>query len=198
MPVSWQIKRCLIVYSRYNPENISADYVIVFGANSASGQQIEKLVDAAGVSIGEVNEVRWHGISDHPNRIYYIKGMQFWMIDDVARQEDTRTLIKDFSALFPDSTKIYNDVEGDSSNDSDHWAWMAVHYGVTESCSETLLDDAFVHYQITTDQVHRLTPADLSGSNLDLEKKRSSFRYWPKMVEMSPLGGGIVLHTSRK
>ena len=198
-------KDSLIVYSRYSPENISGDSILVFGANStsswvvnpASGQVTVKLVDDKGAGIGEVNEIRWHGVKDHPKRIYYVKGMQLWMIDDVSRQQETRKLIKDFSSFFPNSSKIYNDVEGDSSNDSDHWAWMAVHYGESDSGSKTFLVDAIVHYQISTDQVHSLTPADLAGSNLDLEKNRTSFRYRANMVEISPLGSGVVIHMGR-
>ena len=182
------------------------DALLVFGSNSHtswvvnpdSGKIITALVDEKGGSIGEKHEIRWHSTAQHPNRVYYVKGMQFWMIDDVTRQEQTRKLIRDFSSLFPNATKIYNDVEGDSSNDSDHWAWMAAHYGVSDKGSKTFVVDAFIHYQVSTDQVHSLTPGDLAGTNLDIESKRTSFGYRPKMVEVSPLGTGIVIHMGRK
>ncbi|WDD99466.1 putative Ig domain-containing protein [Thalassomonas actiniarum] len=195
----------MIVYSRYSPENIKGDALLVFGTDSYSswvvnpdsGDIIAALVDDKGKPIGEKHELRWHGSAKHPNRVYYIKGMQFWMIDDVTRQEQTRKLIRDFSSLFPNAVKIYNDVEGDSSNDSDHWAWMAVHYGVNYIGHKSFLVDGFIHYQVSTDTVHTLTPGDLAGTNLALESKSASFRHRPNMVEVSPLGTGIVIHTGR-
>lgn len=196
----------LIVYSRYSPENVSGDYVLVFGQNSFSswivdqktGDIINEVKDIEGKGVGESQEVRWHGTSEYPNRIYFVKGMKFWKINDVTKTNSLPELIRDFSTEFPNSTKIYNDVEGDSSNDSDHWAWMAVHYGENELGHMTYLVDAIIHYQVSTNTLHRLTPADLAGTNLDLEKNRDSFSYRPNMVEMSPLGDGVVIHTARK
>jgi len=196
----------LIVYSRYSPENITGDYLIIFGSNSSSswvvnrntGKVISDLKNENNKQIGENHEIRWHGTKEHPNRVYYVEGMQFWMIDDITNQEKTRKLIKDFSQEFPQSNKIYNDVEGDSSNNSDHWAWMAVHYGVNDRDIKTYLVDAFVHYQVSTNKTHSLLPADLTGSNLDIEKDRAFFSYRPNMVEISPLGTGVVIHMGRK
>jgi hypothetical protein len=196
----------LIVYSRYSPENISGDYLLVFGGNSTSswvvnrktGNIVTALAEQTGNSIGENHEVRWHGTIEHPNRVYYISGMQFWMIDDVTQQNQTRELIKDFSQEFPQSTKIYNDVEGDSSNDSNHWAWMAVHYGENDKGAKTFLVDAFVHYKMSTNKTHSLRPPALVGSNLDSEKNRSFFSYRPNMIEMSPSGNGVLIHLGRK
>ncbi|GAA3916988.1 hypothetical protein [Litoribacillus peritrichatus] len=196
----------LIVYSRYSPENSTGNYFLIFGKNSASswvveretGNIITELTSAAGTSIGENNEVRWDTSGRHPNRIYFIKGMKFWMIDDVTNKTETTKLIKDFSEQFPNSVKIYNDVEGDSSNDSDHWAWMAVHYGSNYKGSQTYLVDAFIHYQVSTDETHSLTPSDLAGTNLDIEKDKTTFTYRPNMIEMSPLGTGVVIHMGRK
>ncbi|WDD98268.1 hypothetical protein [Thalassomonas actiniarum] len=196
----------LIVYSRYSPENSTGDYVLVFGHNSISsrvvnrktGELVTVLKDENGGTIGENQEVRWDNSGRHPRRIYYVNGMKFWMIDDITKPASSRVLIKDFSDLFPNSTKIYNDVEGDSSNDSDHWAWMAVHYGENDFGSASFLVDAFIHYQISTDTVHSLKPADLAGTNLDREKNRASFTLRPNMVEMSPLGTGLVIHSSHK
>jgi hypothetical protein len=196
----------LIVYSRYSPENSTGQYILVFGNNSSSswvvertsGNIITKLNNVKGHEIGEYNEVRWDTSGRHPNRIYYLQGMQFWMIDDVTKQVSTRKLVKDFSEQFPSSTKIYNDVEGDSSNDSDHWAWMAVHYGMSASGSQTYLVDAFIHYQVSTDETNSLEPSDLVDTNLDLEKDKLVFTYRPNMIEMSPLGTGVVIHMGRK
>ncbi|WP_281560870.1 hypothetical protein [Thalassomonas sp. RHCl1] len=206
------VEDALIVYSRYSPENSAGDLLLVFGSNSTSSKVINRTTSEVvanlnhqdGTTIGENHEIRWDTSGNHPYRIYYIKGMQFWKIDDVRDQENTRVMIRDFSELFPNSLKIYNDVEGDSSNDSDHWAWMAVHYGQNEFGSYTYLVDAFVHYQVSTDTVHTLTPADLAGSNLDIEATKAEgaetpiFTYRPNMVEMSPLGTGIVIHTGYK
>jgi len=180
--------------------------VLVFGANSTSSWVIDRqsretithLKDKNAATIGESHEVRWDTSGRHPYRVYYIQGMKFWMIDDIRDQQASRILIKDFSAEFPQSTKIYNDVEGDSSNDSDHWAWMAVHYAKNANGMQTYLVDAFIHYQISTDSTHSLKPADLAGSNLDREANQASFTYRPNMVEMSPLGTGVVLHMGRK
>ncbi len=113
------------------------------------------------------------------------------MIDDVTDQDATRSLIHDFSTDVPNAEIIYNDVEGDSSNDSDDWAWMAAHYdGVT------FIVDAFIHYQVSTDTVDLLIPADLTGTNLDHRAGDASFPR-PNMVEISPLGSGIILHYGR-
>lgn len=101
-------------------------------------------------------------------------------------------LIKDFSSKIPNATVLYNDVEGDSSNDSDHWAWMAVHYD-----GSSYIVDAFVHYQISTDTIDTLLPGDLAGTNLNIEKDRDNFTHRPNMVEMSPNGSGIVIHYDR-
>ncbi|WDE06786.1 hypothetical protein SG34_007750 [Thalassomonas viridans] len=206
------VEDALIVYSRYSPENSAGDSLVVFGSNSTSSKVINRttsevianLTHQDGSTIGENHEVRWDTSGNHPYRIYYIKGMEFWKIEDVRDMANTRVLVKDFSDIFPNSTKIYNDVEGDSSNDSDHWAWMAVHYGQKDNGSYTYLVDAFVHYQISTDTVHSLTPADLAGTNLDIEAVKAAgeempvFTYRPNMVEMSPLGTGIVIHMGYK
>ncbi|WDE04570.1 hypothetical protein SG34_025085 [Thalassomonas viridans] len=193
----------LIVYSRYSPENSSGEYVLIFGANSTTsrvinrktGELVAVLTDESGSGIGENHEVRWDNSGRHPNRVYYVFGMKFWMIKDVTDPENSRELVKDFSEIFPNSTKIYNDSEGDSSNDSDHWAWMAVHYDFDIG---QYLVDSFVHYQISTDTVHTLKPADLAGTNLDSEKSRAAFTFRPNMVEMSPLGTGVILHFAWK
>ena len=196
----------LIVYSRYSPENSSGQYILVFGSNSTSswvmdresGDIIAQLENGSGASIGESHEVRWDTSGRHPNRVYYVQGMQFHMIDDITNQEASRELIKDFSEQFPNAVKIYNDVEGDSSNDSDHWAWMAVHYGENFNNMQTYLVDAFIHYQVSTDTTHSLTPQDLAGSPLDLEKDNAFFKFRPNMIEMSPLGTGVMIHMGRK
>jgi hypothetical protein len=191
----------LIVYSRYSPENTSGDYFLVFGSNSTTswvvsrktGNLVNKLYSDKRKTIGEKHEVRWDLSGKHPNRVYYRDGMGFYKIDDVTQSSPVATLLKDFSNDVPNAIKIYNDVEGDSSNDSDHWAFMAAHYdGIT------YVVDAFIHYQVSTNTTHTMFPADLAGSNLDSEKDKEHFTFRPNMVEISPLGTGFVIHSGRK
>ncbi|MGH1470030.1 MAG: Ig-like domain-containing protein [Cellvibrionaceae bacterium] len=188
-----------IVYSRYTPENTSGDYFLAFGANSTSswvinrstGNVVTELKHKATNQVGENHEVRWDISGNHPYRIYYRYQMAFYMIDDV--RSPSTTLLHDFSNEFPNSTKLFNDVEGDSSNDSDHWAFMATHYN-----GSTYVVDGYIHYQVSTNTVHTLRPADLAGTNLSAEAGRSSFTYRPNMVEMTPDGTGFIMHHGRK
>lgn len=192
-----------IVYSRYTPENTNGDLFLAFGDDSHSswvlerstGDIIAKLKESDSVNIGENHEVRWDLSGNHPYRIYFRNGMKFYMIDDVRNQNSTRTVIKDFSSIVPNATQIYNDVEGDSSNDSDHWAWMATHY---DNAQGGTLVDAYIHYQVSTDTIHTLFPSQLAGTNLDSEKNKSTFTYRPNMVEISPDGTGFIMHNGRK
>lgn len=201
----------LIVYSRYSPENSAGDLILTFGANSTSskvidrksGELISQLTDNKGKTIGEYHEIRWDTSGNFPYRVYFIQGMSFWKIEDVRNPNSNLVLIRDFSSEFPNSSKIYNDVEGDSSNDSDHWAWMAVHYGEQSNGSSTYLVDAFIHYQVSTDTLHSMVPSDLANSNLAIEAENAAnapvpiFNSRPNMIEMSPLGTGVVIHTRR-
>lgn len=189
----------LIVYSRFTPENSDGTLFIAHGANSTTswilerktGTIIAELRNDLGKSIGENNEIRWDISGNHPYRVYFRDGMAFYMIDDVRNQEATKEIIKDFSSDVPNATKIYNDVEGDSSNDNDHWAWMAAHYD-----GATYVVDAFIHYQISTNTTHLFKPSDLAGTNLDHRKDQATFPR-PNMVEISPTGSGVVLHYGR-
>jgi len=193
----------LIVYSRYSPENTSGEYFLVFGGISVtswvidrqSGKVINKLHGLHSKTVGEYHEVRWDLSGKFPNRIYYRHGMKFYKIDDVTDPNSLAKLIKDFSSEIPSATALYNDVEGDSSNDSDHWAFMAAHY---DSDTKKTYVHAIIHYQVSTDTTHILRPSDLAGTNLDLEKENQYFTQRPNMVEVSPLGSGIVIHSGRK
>ncbi|MGH1470028.1 MAG: hypothetical protein ACRBCS_02465 [Cellvibrionaceae bacterium] len=188
-----------VSYSRYSPENSSGELFLAFGSNSIcswvierkTGKIIAKLVKKDGKTIGEYHEVRWDNSGKNPNRLYYRDGMKLIQIDDVYNHVKTTTIIKDFSEQFPESTIIYNDVEGDSSDDSDHWAFMAAHYD-----GRTNVVDAFVHYQISTDTTHALTTKDLAGTKLKHYTERPTFPR-PNMVEISPNGDGLVIHFSR-
>lgn len=194
-----------IVYSRFSPESSDGKFVLVHGANSTSSWVVDRTTgnvvaalasDDSGRSdrtIGENHEVRWDASGAHPNRVYFRNGMQLWMIDDVTRPSATRSLLRDFAAEVPGATMIYNDVEGDSSLDGDHWAFMAVHYN-----GSTYVVDAFLHYRISTNTLHKLVPADLAGSPLaGALAGRTTFLARPNMVEMAPDGSGVVIHYGR-
>ncbi len=189
----------LVSYSRYTPENSSGELFLAFGSNSTSswvierktGKIIAELTSKNGNGIGEYHEVRWDTSGDWPNRLYYRDGMSLFQINDVYKPIKSTVIIKNFSKQFPNSTLIYNDVEGDSSNNSDHWAFMAAHYDGT-----TNVVDAFVHYQISTDTTHALTTDMLNGTPLSHYASSKTFPR-PNMVEVSPNGEGIVLHYAR-
>ncbi len=189
-------------YSRYSPENTGRNMLLSCGGNSYNswiinndtGEIIRELKHTDGKQIGENNEVRWDSSGKHDNRVYYVHGTGFYMIEDV-RLNSTGVLIKDFAPIVPGMTRLYNDVEGDSSLDSDHWTWMASWYDQEGDKKYHVL--AFVHYQVSTDTYHLLKPSDLAGSNLEALKTDPSFTK-PNMVEMAPDGSRIVLHFGRK
>lgn len=169
-------------------------------------------------TLGMAHEMRWDKTGAHPNRIYYRNGTGLYQIDDVTQNDNTnrsnptRSLIKDFTSeiTWPAAAtgadkKIYNDQEGDCSLDCDHWAFMAAYYegGNWRVCT-------IVHYQISTGAVHTLSPADLAGAptgtyqidgggfkTLDSIKTNDYFPRRPNMVEVSPLGTGLLIHTGR-
>lgn len=204
-------------YSRYSQENSDGTLFLAQGTNStsstildvATGNVVAYLAyDDSGTNthtIGMAHEMRWDKTGNHPNRIYFVNGMSLYQIDDVTqnnnttRANPTRSVVKDFtneiiwpSAAAGMSKKVYNDQEGDCSLDCDHWAFMAGYYdNTTWRCA------AIIHYQISTDTTHVMYPADLAGSNMDAFKNDPYFPKRPNMVEVSPLGSGIVIHTGR-
>jgi len=188
-----------IVYSRYTPENTNGDLFLSFGDNSASswvsnrtsGTVLAQLVHTNGATIGENHEVRFDLSGNYPYTAYYRYGTGFYKIPDV--RTPVPELVRDFAATSPSSTLIYNDVEGDSSNNSGHWAWMAAHYN-----GSTYVVDKYIHYNMYTDTVHTLVPDDLAGTNLAGEVGRTTFTYRPNMVEMSPDGTKFIMHHGRK
>lgn len=209
------LKALYNAYSRYPNENYTGEYVLAFGSNSTSCLVVSianntitasLAYDNTGLathSVGAYHEVRWHYTSSHPYRVYYVRNQEFWMIDDVRSQSTTRTLIKDFSTLIDwtgtpagAQRQIYNDQEGNSSLDSDHWAWMASYYDTTTGRWTVR---AFVHYQVSTDTTHIMYPSNLTGfSRIPAnESSRAAFRYKPNMVEVAPDGSGIVIHHMR-
>jgi len=193
-------------YSRYSAENFTGEYVFV--GTAGKGTRIVRRSDATstlapidgGKDMYDFHEPRWHMTAAHPYRLYYRDGTKFWMIDDVRDAARTTKLIKDFEGIIDWGTQatsqkwLYNDQEGNSSHDSDHWAWMAAYY-----INNTFAVRAYVHYQVSTDTVHLLYPKDLAGMARAPagESARETFSYRPNMVEMTPDGSGVLLHNSR-
>lgn len=200
-------------YSRYPNENVTGEYVLAFASNSTSALVMDRLTggivctlayDNTGLNthtIGAYHEVRWHYTMAHPYRVYYVKDQELWIINDVRDQANTRSLVKDFSTVI-DWTgtpvgvprKIYMDQEGNSSIDSDEWAWMAAYYD-----GATWIVRAYVYYQISTDTVHIMYPSTCGAfSNCPAgEASRSTFRYRPNMVEIAPDGSGVLIGSDR-
>ena len=200
-------------YSRYPVENANGQYVLAFVSNSTTSLIMDRNTGAivatlaydntglATHTIGAYHEVRWHYLMDHPYRVYYVRNQEFWMIDDVRNQSTTRTMIKDFSTLIdwtgtpPGAPRqIYMDQEGNSSLDSNEWAWMAAFYDGSHWQVR-----AFITYNVSTDTAHILYPSGLAGwtgapAN---ESARAWFSYKPNMVEMAPDGSGIVIGNAR-
>lgn len=202
-------------YSRYPTENATEEYCLAFAGNStsclvidrSSGSVVASLAyDNTGLpshSVGAYHEVRWHYTLAHPYRVYFVRGQQFWMINDVRDQANTRALVKDFATVIdwtgtPEGAlrKVYMDQEGNSSLDSDHWAWMAAYYSST---SGVWVVRAYVHYQISTDTVDVMYPADIQqfARAPGNEETLVTFRHRPNAVEMVPDGSGIVIHSER-
>lgn len=199
-------------YSRYPNENVTGEYVLAFASNSSSCLVIDRsngtvvtslAYDNTGLAthtIGAAHEVRWHYTAAHPYRVYFVRGTQFWMINDVRDQANTRTMIKDFASVIdwggtPDNErKIYMDQEGNSSLDSDDWAWMAAYYN-----GSVFVMRAVVHYKVSTDHVDILYPSGLTGFTFSPagESAKTSFTHRPNMVEMAPDASGIVIHHQR-
>ncbi len=187
-------KGSLVVYSRFSPTNSTKDKILIHGENSTSawvvdlgtGAILRDLKHSDNTSLGEVNELRWDGSGTAPNRVYYVKGFGFYQQDVTT---GVSTLIHDFTAIaggpYPNGAYIFNDVEGDSSNDSRFWCWMVVE--ITPSGPYQIRK--ILTYDKQTDSVlGTLTPADLG-------KVGSIPR--PNMVEISPLGTKAVIHFDR-
>jgi len=204
--------------SRWSQENADGSLYIAFGSDLSSSTVLRKTTGAVvaylasddsgadASTLGLEHEVRWDKTGNHANRVYFRSGMSLYQIDDVTqnvnadRSNPTRSVIKDFSSLidWPAGTeafdkKIFNGQKGDSSLDSDHWAFMAAY-----NDGGTWRIRAIVHYQISTDTTHILYPSDLIGSSLDSTQATSDyFTRQPSAVGISPLATGIVVHVAR-
>ncbi|MDE3246744.1 MAG: hypothetical protein KGN80_11700, partial [Acidobacteriota bacterium] len=187
-------KGSLVVYSRFSPTNSAKDKIIVHGEDStsswlvdlATGIILRDLKHSDGTSIGEVNEIRWDGSFSFPNRIYYIKDLAFYQQDVTT---GISTLVRDFTSMaggpYPNGAYIFNDVEGDSSNDSRYWCWMVAE--VTTS-GPFLIRKIFTYDKATNTVLGILSPSDF-GKTDSIPR--------PNMVEISPLGTKAVIHFDR-
>jgi hypothetical protein len=181
----------LIVYSRFSPSNNTGEYFLAHGENSSScwvyrasdKSVVTKLRSSTSSSseIGENHEIRWDYSGSYPTRVYFIVGTKFFKMD-VLNQDGTRTLIHDFSADYPGSTSILNDVEGDSSVNSRFWAFMVL--GSSSSVTRIITFDAVENKILGV-----LRPQDVGLSGTTMPR--------PNMVEISPRGTKVITHYAR-
>lgn len=200
-------------YSRWSQENSAGTMYIAFGTNSTSCTVMDKetnlplyylAFDDSGNTtrtIGMSHEIRWDLTGNFPNRVYFINGLVFYMMDvtqnnNIDRSNPSRTVIRDFTSdiVFEagDSTtgrKIYNDQEGNSSYDSDHWAWMSAYYD-----GSNYRVKSFMHYQISTDTLHQMLPND---TGVAIDAGQTQFYSRPNTIEMVPDGSAILIHSNR-
>jgi uncharacterized repeat protein (TIGR02543 family) len=171
---------------------------------------------STGSSLGEVNELRWDYSGAHPYRLYFVGNslpsseavgsekvvMSFYYTDfDPATGKQLQpVLIHDFSKDFPTYTNnyIFNDVEGDSSNDSRYWAWMV--QGSTSASGYR--PSAIFVYDKQTDTVIGSIQRSCTGSLVPCKVVNSAttpapYIPRPNMVEMSPLGTRAVVDWGR-
>ena len=187
-------KGSLVVYSRFSPTNSAKSKIIIHGEDSTSawvvdlgtGNILRNLKHSDDTNIGEVNEIRWDGSNSFPNRIYYVKDLAFYQ-QDVST--GISTLVHDFTSIaggpYPNGAFIFNDVEGDSSNDSRYWCWMVL---------EVTMSGPYLVKKIFT--YDKQADAVLGIRNpSDFGKTGSIPR--PNMVEISPLGTKAVIHFDR-
>lgn len=191
----------LVVYSRYPVVNSNSQYVVIHGENSTSSWVIRRsdgvvvnnnLRHTGGQSIGEVNEIRWDYTGSFPNRVYYVYNKQFCMLDVIT---GVATLVRDFSADFPTADYIANDVEGDSSNDSDYWCWMAM----VRASSGPYYPVAIFSYRKSTNAILGTITSATGGVVLGSDSGAATGGRMtrPNMVEAVPDGSGIVIHWAR-
>ena len=200
----------MIVYSRFSALNSNGTYFVVHGVDSTSAWIVRESdnvvlhkvnpgsgVGAANDEIGEAHEIRWDNSGSYPNRIYFVYGMKFWMMD-VIDGNDTSTLVHDFSTEYPAGVKILNDVEGDSSADSRYWAWQVLGEYTTTTVipSQHYKRIAIITYDKTTDTVlGDILPGDVTPTAN--EAGWAAELPIPNMVEISPNGDRLMTNYSR-
>jgi len=86
-------------------------------------------------------EPRWD--AEDPDVFYYVNRMGFYKYDISS---DEITLIRDFSADFPDGWRLINDAEGEPSWDTRHW-------GFSVQRTSDWAKYAVITYDIETDQI---------------------------------------------
>jgi len=95
-----------------------------------------------------------------------------------------QTLIRDFTADFPDGSLVMNDVEGDCSLDSRYWCWQVKKIVQTGSYPTIAI---FTYDKLTNNILGRLTPASDGVASFNK----------PNMVEISPDGLWALIHWDR-
>lgn len=191
----------LCVYSRFPPISSDGLYLVVHGENSTSAWVIRRsdgvvvnnnLQHAGGVTLGENNELRWDYTGANPTRMYYVHNKLFCQIDVLT---GINSVIRDFSADFPTADYICNDVEGDSSNDSDYWCWMAM----VRASSGPYYPVAIFSYRKSTNAILGTITSATSGIVLGSDSGAAGGGRMtrPNMVEAAPDGSGIVIHWAR-
>jgi hypothetical protein len=168
-------------------------------------------------SLGEVNELRWDYSGEHPYRLYFVgrsipraqsvwgenPGMSFYYtdIDPKTGQQAMPVIVRDFSkdfAAFPQG-EIMNDVEGDSSNDSRHWAWQVMDTSITQGPFKPL---AIFSYDRQRNAVLGSLQRDCKGApvpcrGIDTPATAAPHITRPNMVEFSPKGTRVVVDWER-
>lgn len=173
-------------------------------------------------ALGEKNELRWDYTGLHPNRLYFIGyniadgqglsgedvSMSFYYvdIDTTNNTQAVPVLIHDFSNEFPSSGTyptggfsgglLFNDVEGDSSNDSRYWAWMIV------DATSTWNPWAFITYDRQTDTIIGRALRDCTGvsgpcTEVETPAAATNFISRPNMIEISPSGNYVHINWGR-
>ncbi len=169
---------------------------------------------SASSSLGEVNELRWDYSGQHPYRLYFVGNslaqseavsgekvnMSFYYTEfnPSTGVQSRPVLVRDFSADFPSYTShlIFNDVEGDSSNDSRYWAWMV------QSTKSPYQPAAIFVYDKQTNAVVSSLQRNCTGAKVPCQVVNSATVTAPNiprpnMVEMSPLGTRVVVDWGR-
>jgi hypothetical protein len=181
------------VYSRWRIDNSAGNwyYVIKEGetpSQSGKGQMVilnakdDSIYKVASeVDSGESAEFRWDYSGDKPAIMYYVEGCQF-------RQYDVKTgetaLIRDFTKEFPNCGRILNDVEGDSSGDSNYWAWMV---------QGAYKDGEFPMIAVITyDKKKNAIIGTLDYAKYQAMGGKAPTLPKPNMVDISPLGSKVV------
>lgn len=183
----------LIDYGRFTRTSVDDKYLLVHFEDSHSAEVRDRATGALVRSlptIGEVNELRWNYGAGGTPLLFFVRGMTFNSLDVVTGKE---TLLRDFKADFPNADFIGTDVEGDSSNDSNRWAWMAWKRDGNGDYPLAI----FAYERGTNKILATMTAADLTAGNTDKAHVPAWPMGKPNMVEMTPDGSRVLIHWNR-